>query len=130
MGKGIAVEFKRRWPGMYSLYKEKCETGEFDCGDLFAWQDPASGRQIFNLGTQKTWRTKATLPAIKASLRKAATYAEQAGIKTVCLPMIGAGLGGLTPEDVKHLMTELLSQSSVHFIVCETFAAGIAPARS
>ncbi|GAA4432491.1 macro domain-containing protein [Bremerella cremea] len=127
MGKGIAVEFKRRWPTMYKLYKEKCQSGEFQTGDLFAWEDPDSGRLILNLGTQKTWRTKATLEAIEGALQKALRKVQQENIETVCLPMIGAGLGGLTAEQVKTQLVEVLDNSPVQFIVCENYAAGIQP---
>ena len=113
MGKGIAVEFKRRWPQMYAEYKEKCAAKEFVCGDVFVWNDGDSGRLIFNLGTQKTWRTKATFGAIKSSLEKAMSLAEEAEKNVVCMPMIGAGLGGMDSEVVKKLFVE-----DVRRIVC------------
>ncbi|MEZ6056655.1 MAG: macro domain-containing protein [Planctomycetaceae bacterium] len=127
MGKGIAVEFKRRWPVMYSLYKTKCNDGEFACGDVLAWEDDATGRIVFNLGTQKTWRTKATLDAIRASLEKTVALAEEARVKAVCMPMIGAGLGGLDVALVKQLIVDVVGESSVLFVVCENYSKGIAP---
>lgn len=127
MGKGIAVEFKRRWPEMYSIYKKKCKSSEFDCGDVFCWEDADSGRTIFNLGTQKTWRTKATLDAIESSLATMVTIASELEIKAVCMPMIGAGLGGLSVADVKKTMVEILDASSLSFLVCENYVAAKEP---
>ncbi|WP_255671108.1 macro domain-containing protein [Blastopirellula sediminis] len=48
MGKGIAVEFKRRWPAMYAIYKKRCQDETFGLGDVFPWKDPASPRVIYN----------------------------------------------------------------------------------
>jgi len=127
MGKGIAVEFKRRWPVMYALYKAKCDDGSFACGDVFVWKDSSTGRTIFNLGTQRTWRTKATLSAVREALGKAATLAEELGVKTVCLPLIGAGLGGLSADSVKQLVIDVVGNSSVLFVVCEHYIEGIVP---
>jgi hypothetical protein len=59
MGKGIAVEFKARFPRMYSEYKQRCADGRFRLGDVFTWHE--AGMTVFNLGTQKTWRSKAEL---------------------------------------------------------------------
>lgn len=127
MGKGIAVEFKRRWPEMYAIYKRMCDRGEFGCGDVFAWKDVASGRTIFNLGTQKTWKTKATSEAISSSLKKAVNTAEESSIAVVCMPLIGAGLGGLDANVVRDLILEIAGPSAVSFVVCAEYAAGISP---
>jgi hypothetical protein len=50
MGKGIAIEFRRRWPAMFEEYKLRCQDGLFKLGDLLAWD--AGNRTVFNLGTQ------------------------------------------------------------------------------
>ncbi len=128
MGKGIAVEFKRRWPQMYEQYKLLCKAGEFVCGEVFRWTDPATGRVIFNLGIQRTWRTKATKEAVAASLSQMIAIADGDGIRTARLPMIGAGLGGLNADDVKEMLVEYSRDSAVvELVICEEFAAGKAP---
>jgi O-acetyl-ADP-ribose deacetylase (regulator of RNase III) len=55
MGKGIAVEFRSRFPKMYAEYKQRCADGAFTPGEVFTWTE--QGLTVFNLGTQKTWRT-------------------------------------------------------------------------
>lgn len=70
MGKGIALEFKRRWPEMYESYRGLCLSRKFGPGDIFVFQDPKTYRWIYNLGTQKTWKEKARLEYLKAALEK------------------------------------------------------------
>lgn len=67
MGKGIATEFRRRFPAMYTEYKQRCLRGQFRLGDVFMWTDGTT--TIFNLGTQRTWRTKASLDAVRSALQ-------------------------------------------------------------
>src|ERR1700735_1327550 len=95
MGRGIAVEFRRRFPRMYGDYKQRCATGRFALGDVFAWREDE--RVVFNLGTQQSWRTRAELGAIEAASRAMVRLAEQGEvgrIGRIGLPRIGAGLGG------------------------------------
>lgn len=125
MGAGIAVEFKKRWPDMYEAYRQRCKDGQFQPGDVFVWEAP--DRVIFNLGTQKTWRTKATLAAIEASLTKMLEVAATKRIARIGLPRIGAGYGGLAWEEVRELMTSVASASATTLVVFETFVPAKAP---
>lgn len=119
MGKGIAVEFRKRFPEMYAEYKERCVRGRFNLGDVFAWtHEPIT---VFNLGTQKTWRTKADLTAVKTSLKAMIQLAEQAGVRRVGLPRIGAGLGGLAWQDVRSVLVALGESTSVELVVFEEY---------
>ena len=85
---------------MYEEYRQRCHKGEFILGDVFTWQ--AQDVIIFNLGTQKTWKAKADLSAIEKSITTMVKIASKMGIKKIGLPRIGAGLGGLNWNDVKH----------------------------
>ena len=64
MGKGIAVEFRKRFPKMYAEYKKRCRDETFSLGDIFCWHDEAV--TVFNLGTQRSWRAKAESWAIES----------------------------------------------------------------
>lgn len=99
MGKGIAVLFKERYPEMYKEYKRRCKTGEFTPGDIYVYNYGAG--YVFNLGTQVSWTTGATLPAIERSIGKMLAYASAHGILKIALPRIGAGLGRLDWDEVK-----------------------------
>jgi len=77
---------------------------------------------IFNLGTQKTWKTKAELKAIEDSLLRMLAYARQNNIEKIALPKIGAGLGGLNWEDVKSIIDRLgKDYSDIDLIVVENY---------
>ncbi len=66
MGKGIAVQFKSKYPDMYLEYKQLCKENKFCPGDVFDY-DYGNGH-IYNLGTQATWRTRAKIEYIEKAL--------------------------------------------------------------
>lgn len=127
MGKGIAVEFKQRWPVMYKTYKAKCSSGEFGLGDVFVWKDPDTSRTIFNLGTQRTWRTKAIIDTINTSIKRMIEQALELDVAIIAMPLIGAGLGSLSAEKVKEVLVELSNTSPIQLIVCEEYVQGKVP---
>ena len=59
MGKGIALQFKNKYPKMYSEYRVMCKDGLFNPGDVFDYN--YGNGHIYNLGTQVSWKTKARL---------------------------------------------------------------------
>ncbi|QQE13921.1 macro domain-containing protein [Planctomycetota bacterium] len=122
MGKGIAVEFKKHWPKMYTEYKKQCTEKQFTVGDVMLWQE--DDYTIFNLGTQRTWRTKATTSAIKESVVKMIQLAEELNLDHIALPRIGAGLGGLTWPTVKEILTEASKTTSINLLICEDYIQG------
>lgn len=105
MGKGIALQFKKKYPKMYKEYKKLCTEKLFSLGDIFIYKYKEG--VIFNLGTQATWRTKADMNAIEVSLYKMLSHASSNNINKIALPKIGAGLGGLNWEDVKTVIEKV-----------------------
>lgn len=119
MGKGIALEFKNRFPKMYHAYRKECKDGRFNPGDVFVWK---KGQIIiFNLGTQKTWRTKATLVAIATSVQKMMRLATDMSVHSIGIPRIGAGLGGLNWEDVKQILILIANEFVIELVVFEMY---------
>jgi O-acetyl-ADP-ribose deacetylase (regulator of RNase III) len=105
MGKGIALEFKKKFPNMYKQYKSLCFEGTFNLGDVYEYST-GSG-YVYNLGTQLTWKKKADIDAIEKALKKMLIIASNGGIRKIALPKIGAGLGGLDWVDVKSLIIKV-----------------------
>lgn len=99
MGRGIASQFKERYPIMYKEYHRLCIEEKFRPGDVYDYS--YDGGHIYNLGTQETWRTKARLEYIAESIEKMLTQAERDIVPAIALPAIGAGLGGLPWKNVK-----------------------------
>ena len=107
---------------MYAAYKARCRGGRFGLGDVFLWGE--DGVLIFNLGTQKSWRSRAEPPAIRRTVAEMLRLAEARGLAEIALPRIGAGLGGLDWAEVCGLLEELAAESPVRLLVCEDHVAG------
>ena len=122
MGKGIALQFKEKFPQMYLEYKKLCKEGKYSLGDTFVF-DYGNG-VVFNLGTQATWKTKANIDAIESSLNKMLVFATKNNLKAIALPKIGAGLGGLNWQDVKSTLNKVSNNfPDIELIVVENYKA-------
>lgn len=102
MGKGIALEYRSRFPAMFSDYQEKCSRGQVLIGEPYLWAD--DGVQILNFPTKRHWREKSRLEDIEAGLKYLANNYQKMGIYTLALPPLGCGNGGLNWADVLPLM--------------------------
>jgi O-acetyl-ADP-ribose deacetylase (regulator of RNase III) len=122
MGKGIAKEFRRRWPRMFEEYRRLCLAGEFTLGDVFVWKD--SKPIILNLATQESWKKRADLRAVERAINRMMIIALELGLRSVGLPRIGAGLGGLPWSSVRMLLEGISSSNDrVVLVVYETYKA-------
>lgn len=116
MGRGIAVEFRRRWPDMYAEYRRRCREGVLTPGGIFVWQI-GQDRFVYNLGTQAHWRTAAKLPDVEAAIRAMVADAAGRGVRRIAMPRIGAGLGRLPWADVEGVLGDALGGSGVTVVV-------------
>lgn len=105
MGKGIALQFKHKYPQMYRNYKQMCTDGKFVPGDVYDY-DSGEGH-VFNLATEKSWHTGAKIEYIEKSLRKMFQLAIDDKVDNIAMPTIGAGLGGLKWEEVLKTIIEV-----------------------
>jgi O-acetyl-ADP-ribose deacetylase (regulator of RNase III) len=126
MGKGIAVEFRRRFPAMYDDYKRRCTEGRFGLGDVFTWSE--GDLTVFNLGTQKTPSTLAEIGAIETAMARMLTVADGLLIPRIGMPRIGAGLGGLPWGRVREVMQRIGDGTKIELVVFEEYVKG-APAK-
>jgi hypothetical protein len=60
MGKGIAEQFKRRFPAMFDDYKRRCKRKDVRLGEPYLYRD-SSGIQIVNFPTKGHWRSPSRL---------------------------------------------------------------------
>ena len=112
MGRGIALEFKKRYPAMYNQYKKYCDDGSLTVGKLMLWRDEPD-HWLLMFPTKTTWRKPSDLSYIEAGLRKfVATYTDK-GITSAAFPRLGCGNGGLEWKDVKPLMEKYLEPLSI-----------------
>lgn len=103
MGKGLAAEFKRRYPAMFREYQIGCQARNVRIGHphLYKYQN---GLWILNFPTKRHWRDMAYLQNIIAGLHWMSVHAKEQGITSVAFPMLGCGCGGLEPDGVKPLL--------------------------
>jgi O-acetyl-ADP-ribose deacetylase (regulator of RNase III)/uncharacterized protein YwgA len=113
MGKGVALEFKKRWPDNFKAYKKVCDAKElepgrmfiFDTNMLFATDGP---RFLVNFPTKKHWRSKSEISYIEDGLNALVNEIKVLGIKSIAMPPLGCGNGGLEWDDVKPLIVSKL----------------------
>ena len=108
MGKGIALQFRKRYPDMYIQYVSLCKSGQFMPGGVFDYC--TNGEHVYNLGTQRTWREKAKLDYIRMSLRRMLELAIADNVSRIAMPAVGAGLGGLIWNSVRQVIEEVTSE--------------------
>jgi len=108
MGKGIALQFRNKFPQMYEQYKALCKNHKFVGGDVFKYQYKNDGF-IYNLGTQRTWMEKAEMEFIEKSLRTIMDIAIKDGVQEIAIPAIGAGLGGGNWNEIKDIIKRVSS---------------------
>lgn len=103
MGKGIALEFKKRYPEMYREYVDKCRLGEVKPGKPYIYNN-ADGTRILNFPTKDHWRFPSRLSYVMDGLDWFVKHYEEYGVKSIAFPPLGCGNGGLTWETVGPLM--------------------------
>ncbi len=103
MGKGIALEFKRRYPEMYDEYVEKCKAGEVKVGKPYVYNN-ADGMKILNFPTKDHWRSPSRLSYVIDGLNWFIKHYEEYEIKSIAFPALGCGNGGLSWEAVGSVM--------------------------
>ncbi len=124
MGKGIALQFRRKYPEMYLEYKAMCKNGIYNPGDVFDYN--YGDGHIYNLGTQATWRTKARIEYIEQSVKTMLELAVRENVTKIAIPAIGAGLGGLKWEDVKDVLNRVSADYlTIDLYVVEAYQSNI-----
>ncbi len=101
MGAGIAAQFARRYPVMYDRYKEICADGLLKTGRVYAFQRPNPSQYVFNLATQKAPGADAKLHLVEEAFSNALFIMTALDLKSIALPRIGAGIGGLDWDEVR-----------------------------
>ncbi len=103
MGKGVAQEFKKRFPAMFADYKARCGRRQVRLGEPYLYRD-ASGLAIINFPTKDHWRSPSRLADIDRGLDYLAEHVAPWGLTTVAMPPLGCGNGGLDWAEVGPLI--------------------------
>lgn len=111
MGKGIALQFKRAFPENFRSYERACRRREVRLGRMLVHEVGAMGNPsyIINFPTKGHWKSGSKLEDIRSGLRDLRTVIENLGIRSVALPPLGCGNGGLDWAEVYPAIREELS---------------------
>lgn len=104
MGKGIALQFRQAFPEMYRAYEKACANGDVRLGEMHVFDlgGLAGGpRWIINFPTKGHWRARSRLADIESGLKDLAAKVRQLGIRSIALPPLGCGNGGLAWSEVR-----------------------------
>jgi O-acetyl-ADP-ribose deacetylase (regulator of RNase III) len=126
MGRGIALQFRRAFPDNYQAYRKACDRGEVRIGRMFVFEQPSLSlpRWIINFPTKLHWKGRSHLKDIRSGLLDLVRVIRMKGIRSVAIPPLGCGLGGLDWRVVRPLIEEALSAlPDVEFFLFEPAGA-------
>ncbi len=112
MGKGIALEFKKRFPEMFEDYAERCERKEVKPGVPYLYKT-LFPPQIINFPTKDHWKSVSRIADIERGLQLLVTHYKEWGVTSVAIPPLGCGNGQLEWKAVGPLIYRYASQIDI-----------------
>ncbi|GAA4709471.1 macro domain-containing protein [Sphingomonas lutea] len=110
MGCGIALQFKKMYPANFKAYAAACDAGQVLPGKMFVFEtgEMTNPKYIINFPTKKHWRGNSKLEDIESGLGALREEILRRRIKSIAIPPLGSGLGGLPWHAVKSRMIDAL----------------------
>jgi O-acetyl-ADP-ribose deacetylase (regulator of RNase III) len=106
MGKGVALEFRRRFPRMFEEYRRICEAGRLRPGQIWPYR---KGRPwILNFAVKDDWKHPSRIEWVESCLTKFVANYSKFEIRSVAMPWLGAMNGRLEWEQVHSLIRSYL----------------------
>lgn len=122
MGRGVALQFKRAFPDNFKAYKAACDREQVQPGRMFIFEtrNISNPKYIINFPTKRHWRGKSRIADIETGLTALVGEIQQRDIRSIALPALGSGLGGLDWGMVRpRIEAALRAVEGVHAIVFE-----------
>lgn len=122
MGRGIALQFKNAFPDNFISYKKACDAKAIEPGKMFIFdtQQLTKPRYIVNFPTKRHWRGHSRIEDIDAGLDDLVSQINALSIRSIAIPPLGSGLGGLEWTVVKqHIEDKLSVLEDVDIIIYE-----------
>ena len=129
MGKGIALQFKQAFPEMFRDYEKACKAGEVRLGKMHVYDLgglTGGPRWIVNFPTKGHWRERSRLADIETGLRDLIATVQRLGIRSIAVPPLGCGNGGLNWADVRPRIEAAFAE--LPDVKVQLFAPGDTPA--
>lgn len=129
MGRGVALQFKNRFPGNFQAYAAACSSELVQPGRMFVYETRSltSPKFIINFPTKRHWKGKSRIEDIEAGLQALVDEILKRNIRSIAIPPLGAGLGGLSWSEVRPRIINAMSKlADVRVVVFEPISAPIA----
>jgi O-acetyl-ADP-ribose deacetylase (regulator of RNase III) len=129
MGRGIALQFKNAFPDNFKAYKVACDQDEVQPGKMFVFETQTftNPKFIINFPTKRHWRGKSRMEDIDSGLEALVAEIRERGIRSIAIPPLGSGLGGLNWPEVRVRIEEALHGiNDLDVIVYEPNSAPVA----
>lgn len=111
MGRGIALQFRNAFPDNFKAYEAVCKRNELHPGQMFVFQTGqlTNPRYIINFPTKRHWKGNSRLADIESGLTALVGEIRRLGIRSIAIPPLGCGQGGLDWADVRPRIEQALS---------------------
>ena len=126
MGRGIALQFKNAFPDNFKAYAEACKRQEVQPGRMFVFNTGrlTHPRYIINFPTKRHWRGKSRIEDIEVGLKALQEVIHERNIRSLAVPPLGTGLGGLDWNEVRLRIEEALGNfDDVRIVIFEPSGA-------
>jgi len=107
MGKGIALEFRRRFPDMFIQYQKDCEDKKIVPGRIYSYPIQ-SGLLVLNFAIKDDWKYPSKIEWIESCLKQFVAGYQQKNIKSIAFPWMGAMNGGIPLSEIKNVTRKYL----------------------
>jgi len=120
MSKGIALEFKKRYPKMFREYRKACLKNEIKPGDIWVWKHNAEW--VINFATKDHWRFPSKYSYIDLGLKKLREYLSELNNVSIGIPPLGCGNGGLDWEIVSKKIENQLNNLDCNIVLFNPYS--------
>jgi O-acetyl-ADP-ribose deacetylase (regulator of RNase III) len=111
MGRGVALQFKLAYPANFKAYAAACKRGDVQPGRMFVFDtEQLLPRWIINFPTKRHWRGKSRIEDIEAGMNALVREIRDRDIRSIAIPPLGSGLGGLDWHDVRPVIATALAE--------------------
>ncbi len=129
MGRGVALQFKNAFPANFKAYEAACARDEVQPGKMFVFEtrELTGPKFIINFPTKRHWRGKSRIEDIDSGLKALAEEVRNRGIRSIAIPPLGSGLGGLNWAEVRpRIEAALRGANDLHVVIFEPNSAPVA----
>nr|WP_321401929.1 macro domain-containing protein [uncultured Desulfobacter sp.] len=126
MGRGIALQFKKAYPANYKAYASACKHKQVVPGKMFVFETGGmlNPQFIINFPTKRHWRGKSRIEDVESGLQDLRAVIERHNIRSIAIPPLGSGLGGLNWSEVRERIERALSNlENVKVVIFEPIGA-------